>query len=190
MTGIFVRTFATMTAIAGTVLAAAAAEAQSPIPLSLEARAHAAVPTADLGTHAQTGIGFGVSATVQLFPNYGLYGGWSRTEFDLDQADARAVDSGFSVGLTASYPGLLGGGLAPWLGSGVLFHSLDVDGAAVPQGDAGIGFEVGGGVAVPLGPRVRITPGLGYRWYNAPFVGAASARISYLSAGVGLNASF
>jgi hypothetical protein len=164
--------------------------AQSPIPLAVEARAHAAFPTVDLGTHARTGFGYGVSATVQLFPNYGLYGGWSRTEFDLEQQGGRAIDSGFAIGLTAAYPMLLVGGLTPWLGSGLLIHRLEVTGASVPAGNASLGFEFGGGVAIPLTPTVRLTPGLGYRWYNAPFIGRGSARISYLSAGAGLNVSF
>jgi hypothetical protein len=166
------------------------AVAQSPIPLAVEVRAGTAIPTGSLADHTDTALGVGVSATVQLFPNYGLYGGWSRTSFNLEQegANARAVDSGFAIGLTAAYPGILG--ITPWLGSGVLIHDLDVEGVNVPDGDSSIGFEAGGGVVVPIAPRVRLTPGIGFRWYNAPFIGDASARISYFSAGVGLNVGF
>jgi hypothetical protein len=167
---------------------ASMAAAQSPIPLAVEARLGAAVPTGALADHAETGVGVGVTATLQLVPNYGLYAGWSRTSFNLAEPGARAIDSGFSIGLTAAYPGIFG--VTPWLGSGVLIHDLDVEGVAVPAGDSSVGFEVGGGIVVPVAPRVRLTPGLGFRWYNAPFVGDANARISYLSAGVGLNFSF
>jgi hypothetical protein len=85
---------------------------------------------------------------------------------------------------------LLGAGMTPWLGSGLLIHRLEVTGAPVPDGSTSLGFEFGGGVAIPVAPAVRITPGLGYRWYNAPFIGRQSARISYLATGVGVNVSF
>jgi hypothetical protein len=172
-------------ALAGTV-----AVAQSPIPISVEARAMAAVPTGSLADHSDPALGVGFSATVQLFPNYGLYAGWSRTAFGLEQEgrDARAIDSGFAIGLTASYPGIVG--VTPWLGSGLLIHDLEVEGATAPVGDSSIGFEVGGGLSVPIAPRLRLTPGVGFRWYNAPLGADASARISYFSAGVGLNLSF
>jgi hypothetical protein len=164
------------------------AAAQSPIRLAVEPRVGAAFPLGTLGDHAETGSGWGVSATVQLVPNYGLYGGYSRTEFDLD-AGERAIDSGFSVGLSAAYPGLFGG-LTPWLGTGLLIHDLEVEGVAIPAGDSSVGFEVGGGVVVPLAPRIRLTPGIGYRQYRAPFIGDANATISYLSLAVGLNLAF
>lgn len=180
----------TAAAVLCTALSAAPATAQSPLPFAVEARGGVAFPTGDLAAHARNGVGYGAGVVVQLLPNYGVYGAWSRAEFDLDARDGRVVDSGFAVGLSGSYPGLLGGGLAPWLASGLIFHDLDVEGAATPAGDTTLGFEVAGGLAVPLGPRVRITPGIGYRLYNAPFLDDASARVSYLSADIGLNVSF
>lgn len=178
---------ATFAALAASAAAAPLA-AQSPIPLSVEVRAGAAIPTGgDFAEHAQTGFGLGASAAVQLFPNYGLYAGYSRTQFDLDIEGARAIDSGFSVGLTAAYPGL--GGITPWLGTGLLFHTLDVEGATQAEGDAQVGFEVGGGVVVPVAPRVRLTPGIAYRRYSAPFLHDTEP-ISYFSAGLGLNVAF
>jgi hypothetical protein len=175
--------------VAGAAVAASPAAAQSPIPFAVEARGGLAFPAADLNPHAEMGVGYGATVTVQLLPNYGLYGGWSRTEFPLEQEGARATDSGFALGLTAAYPGLLGG-VTPYFGSGILFHDLEVENLVVPEGDRGLGVELGGGVVLPLGQRVRVTPGLGYRWYTAPFVDNASATISYLSVSVGLNYSF
>jgi hypothetical protein len=163
------------------------AAAQSPIPLSVEARAEAAFPRGAMEDGWRTGVGFGVSATVQLVPNYGLYGGYSRTTFDHDaDAGLRAVGSGFSIGLTRAFP-VAGLALVPWVGSGLLIHDLRIEGAPAADGDSQLGFEVGGGVAVALTPNIRLTPGIGYRQYGARILGAERETVQYFSAGVGLN---
>ncbi len=172
------------------MMASSGAAAQLPIPFAVEGRIGVASPTGNLGEQANTGFGSGATVSVQLIPNYGLYGGYSRTEFDLDVADnARAVDSGFAVGLTAAYP-LFGAGIMPWFGSGLLLHDLAVQGATTVSGSSQIGFEVGGGITVPVAPRVRLTPGIGFRRYTAPLLAQAEASISYLTAGVGVNVAF
>jgi hypothetical protein len=170
---------------------AAEVAAQSSLPLSLEVRTDGAFPRGGaFEDRASTGIGLGVSAALQLVPNYALYGGYSRTTFDLDGAgDARAVDSGFAVGLTRAFP-LGGAPLVPWVGTGVIIHDLEVEGVQNAAGESRLGFEVGGGVAVPLTPQLRLTPGLAFRRYEAPFLASQRERISYFSAGVGLNLAF
>lgn len=168
-------------AIAALVLGATAGTAHAQLPISVEVRADAGVPTGSFGDVVDTGLGVGVSAAVNVMPNLGVYGGYSRTEFALSNADGRAVDSGFSAGVTTSVPGVTFGGAQPWIGAGALFHKLDVGGTS--EGD--VGFEVGGGVAIPLGQHLRLTPGVGYRQY-----GAGVRNVSYVSAGVGMNVSF
>jgi len=175
---------------AGAMGTAGEAAAQSPIPLSVEVRADAAFPRGALEERWGTGIGFGVNATVQLVPNYGLYGGYSRTVFDTDVADVQsAVISGFSVGLTRSFP-VAGPALVPWVGTGLLIHDLTIEGRPGGGSDSELGFEVGGGVAVALTPRVRLTPGIGYRQFGARVLGAERETVQNFSAGVGLNVAF
>jgi opacity protein-like surface antigen len=159
---------------------AGAAQAQSPVPFSVEARANAALPTGSFAEGVDAGIGFGVSAAVGVTPGLGVYGGYSRTEFGLTGREGNAVDSGFAAGVTAALPAAPA--LSPWVGAGALFHQLDIDGTS----EGSVGFEVGGGVAVPLGQRVRVTPGIGYRQYGAGDHGT----VSYVAAGVGLNVAF
>jgi opacity protein-like surface antigen len=169
---------------------AAPAAAQSPIPLSLEARAAAAFPTGGTwGDLADTGVGFGVSASVQLVPNIGVYGGYSRTTFDIAlPGDVRAVDSGFAVGLNA---GLGGAAISPWVGAGLLFHSLELENVPTPGGaDSQLGFEAGTGLAIALTPRVRFTPAVAYRRYQARLLTTEREPISYISVGAGLNFAF
>ncbi len=164
------------------------AAAQSPLPISVEVRADAVFPIGDFADYVNTGVGIGGSVALQIIPNIGLYGGYSRTTFDFDEIpNARAIDSGFAVGLTAGLPGF-SPDFAPWVGAGVLIHDMEVEGVQPePIGDSSIGFEVGAGVAIPILPRVRLTPAVGFRRFTAPLPGRAEAAISYIGAGIGLN---
>jgi hypothetical protein len=174
----------------GVLGAAEVAAAQSPIPFSVEARAAAAFPRGALDENWGTGVGFGVTATVQLLPNYGIYGGYSRTTFGADDNGlANAVDSGFAVGLTRAFV-VAGPALVPWVGTGLLIHDMEVAGVANAGGDSQLGFEFGGGVAAALTPRVRLTPGIGYRQYGVRLLGAERETVSYFSIGIGLNVAF
>jgi opacity protein-like surface antigen len=181
------RSFALLLAAVGIGSLTAVSDAATQVPLSVEVRAEAAFPRGALDERWGVGVGFGVSATIQLVPNYGLYGGYSRTTFDHDaDAGLRAVGSGSSIGLTRAFP-VAGLALVPWVGSGLLIHDLRIEGAPAADGDSQLGFEVGGGVAVALTPNIRLTPGIGYRQYGARILGAERETVQYFSAGVGLN---
>ena len=167
--------------------------AQSSIPLSVEVRGDAAFPVGDFADgNVENGLGFTASASLQLVPGFGAYGSYSRNEFSLDGSESDVLDQGWAAGLTASLGGAPGRA-TPFVGAGLLFHELEVDG--VEQGDAKMGFEVGAGIAVPLGRRIRVTPAVGYRQYNVESTAlggllASDSNVSYLTAGVGLNISF
>lgn len=179
-------------------VAAGAAEAQGslPIPLSVEGRVDAAFPVGDFADVAGNGAGFGVGASLGVAPGLGVYGTYSNTRFGVgigssDTPDA--ADSGFSVGVTTALPGLTAN-VSPWIGGGLVFHQLAVNGSRTGV-DQDMGFEVGGGVAVGVAPGVRLTPGIGYRRYSAsiPALGGLAARdvgVQYVTAGVGLNIAF
>jgi opacity protein-like surface antigen len=177
----------------GATVHPAPAAAQSPVPFSVEARAEAAFPRGALDERWGMGAGFGVNATVQLVPNYGLYGGYSRVVFDLDPLDdLQAVDSGFAIGLTRAFP-VAGPAIVPWIGSGLLIHDLQLRDRVddrTASGDSQLGFEIGGGVAVALSRNIRLTPGIGYRQYGARILGEERETVQYFSAGVGLNVGF
>lgn len=182
-------------AMLAVAIPAAQAEAQLPIPLSVEGRLDYAVPTGDLDDQlsAESGVGVGVGVSLGLRPGLGVYGTYSNTRFGaglFDDEEPDAKDAGFSVGLTAALP--VGGTLAPWIGAGAVFHTLELNGSE--EGiDEDVGFEVGGGIAVPLTRNVRLTPGIGYRRYGVdiqrPLVDL-EMDVSYFTAGVGLNVSF
>lgn len=178
-------------------LAAGEAKAQLPIPLSVEGRLDYALPVRDFDDLADEGTSWSVGASVGVTPGVGVYGTYSRTEFELALIpDAEVQDAGFSAGLTASLP-TLGTGIVPWVGAGVVLHQLEFDaedGDADEGVDEDIGFEVGGGLAVPLARNIRLTPGIGYRQYgvelNARPISVVDFDVTYVTAGVGLNISF
>ena len=169
--------------------AVSATPAAAQIPLSIEGRVDAAIPTGDFADVASTAPSFSASAAFGLAPGFGVYGGYSMTEFDLEGSDGEASDEGFSVGLTAALP--VAGLPSPWVGAGLVFHEFEVEGGGLEiEGDTEMGFEVGAGVAVPVTPRVRLTPAVGYRTFEVDLLGLGTDRVSYFSAGVGLNISF
>ncbi|HEX6909027.1 MAG TPA: hypothetical protein VF142_01455 [Longimicrobium sp.] len=185
------------TAVLAAALAAGEANAQLPIPLSVEGRVDYAVPVRDFDDIVDEGMSWGVGASLGVSPGVGIYGTWSRTEFELeDLQDAEVQDEGFSVGVTTSLPSV--SGLAPWVGAGLVIHQFDFDDETDEDSDEDgieedLGFEVGGGLAIPLAPNVRLTPGIGYRQYGVDvgtLLGTAEFDVSYFTAGVGLNISF
>jgi hypothetical protein len=166
--------------------AAAAGSASAQVPLSVEARGDVAAPTGDFADGAQIGVGYGFLAALGIGRGVGIYGGYGNTRFGLEESRANAIDAGFEAGVTAALPGAY----SPWVGAGVVLHELELEDAGVSvEGEADPGFEVRAGVAVPIGRRARLTPGVGYRRYGTDILGA-SLDVSYLTFGLGLKLSF
>jgi hypothetical protein len=165
------------------------------VPAALDGRVDFAFPMGDFGDIADQGIGFSVGAVVTLLPGFGVYGSYSQTRFGggwTGDEPSDATDSGFAVGLSAALPGRAG--VEPWVGGGLLFHQLEVGGTRTGV-DQDLGFELGAGVAIPVAPRLRLSPAVNYRQYSAsiPALAGLAARdlnVQYLSLGVGLHLSF
>jgi opacity protein-like surface antigen len=176
-------------------LGAGEARAQLNIPLSVEGRVDYAVPVRDFDDLADEGISWGAGVSLGVTPSVGVYGTYSQTEFEFaDLEDAEVQDAGFSVGLTTALPRV--SGISPWLGAGLVIHQFEFDSEDGEEDegiDEDLGFEVGGGLAVPLGANIRLTPGIGYRQYGVDvgtLLGTAEFDVSYFTAGVGVNFSF
>lgn len=178
------------------VLVSGSANAQLGIPLSVEGRVDYAVPVGDFDDTVDEGLSFGAGLSVGISPGIGLYGTYSRTQFDIEGlTESEVEDTGFSVGLTTALPSV--SGISPWVGAGVVLHQFDFNDETDEDGNDGIdediGFEVGGGLALPLARNVRLTPGIGYRQYGVDvgtLLGSAEFDVQYFTAGVGLNISF
>lgn len=176
------------TVAAALAASAGEAKAQLPFPLSIEGRMDYAVPAGDFDDVVDEGTSWSAGVALGLRPGLGLYATHSHTEFEIEDADAEVEDGGFSVGLTAALPTL--SGVSPWVGAGLLFHHLEVDDS--DDGiDEDVGFEVGGGLAVPVARNVRLTPGVGYRQYSADAgLLLGELDVQYFTAGLGVNVSF
>jgi opacity protein-like surface antigen len=192
-TGMTMRTLVLAVVVAMGTAGVQGARAQSPIPLAMEGRVAAAFPVGDFADRGDNGFGFGAGAAVQVLPGVAVYGSWSRTTFDIPSLGERsAVEEGFSAGLTVAVPG--GGMLQPWVGAGVVWHSLELN-FDVNEHSSDPGLELAAGVAIPLAPHLRLTPAVGYRRWKAGYtfleggdvVVTEDYAVEYFTAGVGLS---
>jgi hypothetical protein len=155
-----------------------------------------AVPGGAVAERWGVGAGIGVQAQVRLDPRYALYAGYSGTTFDLDIIDdMHASDRGFAAGVVRSFPGAVGGGLAPWVRAGVLAHQLSI----VRRGDAGeesgpadgsVGFDAGVGIEARGWRVVQPTLGLEYRRYSARVLGTERESVYYGAIRGGVSFAF
>ena len=178
----------------GTVSAAEAQFGYRRSMISAEIRGHLAFPTGDLadenlsGGSLETGAGIGGDITLHLTPLLGIYGGGSWTQFAVeDFEDAKYEDYGFEAGAKLTLP--IASGFSPFLRGGAVFHQvrLNVDsdlGDDIDFDDEEIGFEVGGGFQIPLGPTLSLTPSVRYVTFGL----GDDFNWSYVAAGVGLTA--
>lgn len=165
---------ATGIAAAAAVFAfAGAADAQTAptTPFSVEVRGGIALPTGDFSDLAQTGYDFGANASFGFSPNAAVYAGYTFNSFsgDDDALGLEDVDfevKGFNGGVRLGVPVGMAG-LAPYVKGGAVYYEgeIDVDGlgdADEEENESKWGFEVGGGVAIPLGMRGSFTPEVRY----------------------------
>jgi hypothetical protein len=181
--------------LVGSALVASGASAQSVLPLSFEVRGGLGVKTeefrpSDEGiTTASGGVGFGANAAFDFLPGVAVYAGYDRYSFnaDIEGVDAEYIDQGFVVGgrFTPRAGALLG--FNPWVRGGVLFHDLQLT-MLDDESERSTGFEVGGGIDIPLGLVLSFTPGVIYRQYEPDFGDTEAAKVSYFDISLGLKA--
>jgi hypothetical protein len=154
---------------------------------SLGGRVLVARPVGERGEGLDAGTGFGFDVGYELRPGLVVYAGFSRTVFPLaDAADeADRVDSGLDAGvLTTSRIG----GVPLWLRGGVVLHEAETHlasggGDGLDDGESGPGLESGFGLALRLGRRLLLLPGVAYTAYPVGDPGG----VSHLRAEVGLR---
>ncbi len=169
---------------------AGAAEAQvRPTPLSVEVRGGAAFPTAGFGDAYQTGVTYGARAIFDVAPGLGVYAGYTQSDFDVNSGlvSGNASDRGLNAGLRAALPVGLPA-LGPWVHGGVVFNELRGQvGGFSGSSERKLGFEVGGGLELPLGQRVSVTPGATYTATSRDNAVGGSANVNYVKADIGLR---
>jgi len=164
---------------AASLAGAAHAQALPPTPFSLEVRAGAAIPTGDLKEVAKTGYTVGANVSYAATPMFSIFGGYTMNSFGVkddvtpeegeelpEDASFRVRVSGPEAGVRVNVP--VTGNVAPFVKASALvnrfsvsFSSDEVNGT-IGDTDWHVGFDVGAGVAIPLGPRVSVTPAVSY----------------------------
>lgn len=173
-------------------------------PFSLELRGGLAFPTGDFGKVVDNGYSVGADANYMFTRQLGIYGGFTYNSFglgDLVQAlgvDGDLRDYGFDAGIKAMFPTATLP-VTPFLKGGAVYHRIQLagdiaDGETNTKSDYSLGFEVGGGFAIPLGPRLSFTPGLTYTSYKpkdeSDVEGEDTSNVSHVRVDVGLNIRF
>jgi opacity protein-like surface antigen len=191
-----------LVALAAVALAGSAQAQAIPVsPFSVEVRGGLAFPTGDLDDIADSGISVGANGTFMFTPMLGLYAGFTYNAFGLpEEADDLDIDGsvntyGLDAGVKAMFatPTLP---VTPFLKGGLVYHKISADIEDVELGeelesDSGLGFEVGGGVMVPLGPRLSFTPGVSYTSFKPKFDGEdGDENVTSFRVDVGLNIRF
>ena len=159
----------------------------------------AAFPARTLaGVDLRTGGGFDANARYRFRLHLAAYAGW---EWHMQRTAQLVVgetldlnDNGYTFGLRFEHP--LVARTAGWLRAGGLANHIEIenaDGDLVQDTGHGLGWEVGGGVTVPIGPRLALTPGVRYRTLSRDLgVGGPtrSSTLSYVTTGIGLAYTF
>jgi opacity protein-like surface antigen len=157
--------------LAASALGAAPAAAQA-LPVSVELRLDAGIPTGDAGDAYETGVGFGVRASLDLAPTFAIYGGYSQFSFDADddailaggELEIEGFELGGRVGLGT------GGAVAnPYAMLGALFHENDT------------GLEAGLGADYAVSYNLSVTPEVRYRTIDG---------FNYITLGLGARFRF
>lgn len=138
---------------------------------SLEVRTGPSFATRDLGD-AHLGVGFGFEGTIahRITPQH-LYGyaGWGWNQFSADRSfagnEVQFEETGYTFGLQFIHPFGLSKLNFMLLVGGVANH-IEVenkDGDLIADSGHGLGWQAGGGLAVPLGDHFLLMPSLRYR---------------------------
>ena len=186
-----------LAALAAVSLAGTANAQMGPTtPFSVEVRAGAAIPTGDFADLVSTGWTVGVDGTFNITPMFGIYAGYSVSQFGVSDdfeevfGDGDITEQGFDAGLKATF----GGGalpFTPFLRGGLIYHKIggdfedeDVD---AEDSDSELGFEIGGGVTFPLGPRISVVPSASYLQWTPEDEGDEGIDVSQVKVQIGLN---
>jgi opacity protein-like surface antigen len=178
------------------------AGAQSPIPLSVEIRGGLPFPTGefreigeDIGDGLRADYTVGGSVMLNVTPRFGIYGGYTLNRFQVEDFEGVGVNGdGFDFGVRAGFPTTTG--IGPWFKVGGVYHDLEVDfdddqvgSGEVNVSDRELGFEVGGGVEIPLGQTLSFTPGVSYVRYRTD-ESFGDRDVSFVKGDVGLRVRF
>jgi opacity protein-like surface antigen len=195
------KTLGFLSLVAATALAAPAhAQLPNVTPLSFEVRGGLAFPTGDFGEDSgdetgdiKSGTTLGANVTFHFMPLIGIYGGYTYNSFDVEgEDDASVIDQGFNAGVRVAIPTPLIP-IDPYVKAGLVYNQLELEGSEGGvtfgiESDRSLGFEVGAGVGIGLGPKLSFTPQVTYTRYEPKFDGEGlDINVEHIRVDVGLR---
>jgi hypothetical protein len=154
----------------------------------------------DLGNaKLKTGGGFEATIGYQFMPHLGAYTGWGWNKFASGNSfagtDAGFEETGYCFGLQFFHP--IGNSRINWMASGgAVYKHIETEntkGEIISDSGHGWGWEVEGGVSIPLGRRWNFVPGIRYRSLSRDIKNGTVATpvdLQYISVGAGLSWKF
>ena len=145
-----------------------------------------------VGSHSASAAALDVAPSVsfdlvvrrQVLPSFAVFGGFFRTAFGCEMGFC--TDRDLTVVGNHGALGAEWGRGGPWLRAGVLFGATKV-GSEGETSDPGLGLHAAGGLTLGVG-RVRLLPGVSYRWWSAKTATASDHAIALaLDLGVALQ---
>jgi len=162
---------------------------------SLELRPGVNFATKKLG-EVNLNTGFGAEGTVayRFMPHFAVYAGWSWNKFgSAEKIEGSSMDfeeTGYTYGVQFMHP--IGSSKINVLArvGGLSNHiEAEIGGDVVADSGHGFGWQVEGGLAIPLGEKWRLMPSVRYRSLSRDLtIGTVNTPVdlNYLSVGVGI----
>jgi len=176
---------------------------------SLEVSGDGALPVSKFrGADLDAGFGLGANVRVRVQQHLLAYAGWEWHRFatnELIVASKNDVEeTGYTFGLRFEHPFRGDGtadqgrasGVGYWVRAGGLYNHVEIEndaGTIIGDTKHGLGWELGGGLTIPMTQRLALTPGVRYRSLTRDLTLGSSTRsatLAQVNAMVGLTIAF
>jgi hypothetical protein len=168
--------------------------------MSFEFRTGIDFATKHLGdTKLKTGFGFEGAFAYKFMPHLAAYAGWSWNKFDASKSfadnDVNFEETGYSFGLQFMHP-VAASKISYFIKGGGIYNHIETEnsnGKTINDTGHGLGWQLGGGIAIPLGERWLLIPEARYRSLSRDInIGEVKTPVdlNYISPSLGISFSF
>jgi hypothetical protein len=135
---------------------------------SLQLRPSFSIATVDPDNeNLNTGYGFDGIAAYRFMPHVSVYAGWGWNKFSVDQsfagADKDFEETGYTFGLQYIHPFSQTSSLDYFVRGGGIYNHIEIEnteGEIIADSGHGLGIQVEAGLAIPLGDKWNLLPGI------------------------------
>lgn len=147
------------------------------------------------GSDINTGFGFEVTASYRFLKDVSGYAGWGWNMFASEKSSDKDIsneETGYTFGLQLNRP--LNNSIDYFLRAGGIYNHLEIENGDALYADSGheLGWQVEGGLSVPIGAGFSVNPGLRFRQLSGNITLAGEKTgfdLRYVSVGVGISKS-